>query len=73
MWFEPRLNARPFQCFFSIASGFGTIGLRGRTVWLRVIEGELNLERIVYTDHESTRTLEWKVTVHPGAEVQKEV
>jgi hypothetical protein len=65
LWFAPRLKTQPFQCFFSTASGFGTIALHNRTVSIHLIEGELPIERLVFGDHPSP--LEWKVTVRPDA------
>jgi len=65
--FAPKLKTSPFQCFFSTAFGFGTIALGGRKLSIRVIEGELPIENLVFTDSESTRTLEWKVTARAGA------
>jgi uncharacterized protein (DUF608 family) len=69
LWFAPRLKARPFQCFFSIASGFGTIALHERTVSIRMIEGELAIERLVFADVQSP--MEWKVTVRPDVVATK--
>jgi uncharacterized protein (DUF608 family) len=65
LWFAPRLKTQPFQCFFSTASGFGTIALHNRTVSIHLIEGELPIERLVFGDNPSP--LEWKVTVRPDA------
>lgn len=73
LWFSPRLEVRPFQCFFSAASGFGTIALHERVVSIRVIEGLLNVEKLVFTDEAGTRSLDWKVTVQPGTLASKEV
>ena len=70
LWFAPRLKARPFQCFFSTASGFGTIGLLERTVSVRVIEGELRLKKLVFA---GGVPIEWSVTVRPDATVTKAV
>jgi uncharacterized protein (DUF608 family) len=71
LWFQPRLKARPFQCFFSTASGFGTISLHQRTVSIRIIEGELAIEKLVFEDARSP--LEWRVTARPGAVATKNI
>ncbi len=71
VWFWPRLKARPFQCFFSTASGFGTIALHGRTVSIRIIEGELVVEKMIFEDTQSP--LEWRVTVRPGSVATKNI
>ncbi len=70
LWFAPRLKARPFQSFFSTASGFGTITVHDRTLTVRVIEGELPIEKLVYADK---GPIEWKVTARPGAPATKTV
>jgi hypothetical protein len=66
LWFAPRLKGRPFQSFFSTASGYGTIALHDRTVRVRVIEGQLAIEKLVVADGEAEHSLDWKVTVTPG-------
>jgi hypothetical protein len=66
VWFGPRLKARPFECFFSTAAGFGTIALRDQAVHIRMLEGELRVEKLVYDDGKNKRSLDWKVTAQPG-------
>ncbi len=65
--FAPKLKATPFQCFFSAAFGYGTIAIDGRKLSIRIAEGELPIEKLVFTDAESTRTLDWKITARPDA------
>lgn len=67
LWFGPRLSVRPFKTFFSTASGFGSILLDARSLHIQVLEGELQVERLVLTDGAKSRTLEWKTTARPGA------
>ena len=62
LWFAPRLQVRPFQCFFSTASGFGTIALHQRTITVRIIEGELAIEKLNFAE---SPTRKWKITVRP--------
>jgi uncharacterized protein (DUF608 family) len=62
LWFSPKLKVQPFQCFFSTASGFGTIALHESTVTVRMVEGELPIEHLV---HENAAPIDWKVTVRP--------
>jgi uncharacterized protein (DUF608 family) len=69
----PKLKVRPFQCFFSTASGFGTITLDGHTVRIRILEGELPVERMVVADAGQTRSMDWKVTVHAGVPATKTI
>ena len=71
LWFAPRLKVRPFQCFFSTASGFGTLALHDRRITIRIIEGELAIERLMLADHPSP--IEWKVTALPDAPATKTI
>ena len=71
VWFAPRLKARPFECFFSTASGFGTIGVHERTIRIRMIEGELAIEKLIFDDAQVP--VEWNVTVRPDAVATKEI
>jgi len=64
LWFGPRLKSRPFQCFFSAASGFGTIALHERTIAIRMIEGELAIEKLVLDE---APPIDWKITARPDA------
>jgi uncharacterized protein (DUF608 family) len=73
VWLGPRVKTRPFECFFSTASGFGTIALRERAVAIRIIEGELTVEKIVIADGAGTRSSEWKITVRPDAVATREI
>jgi uncharacterized protein (DUF608 family) len=67
LWFAPRLNVRPFTSFFSTAFGFGTIALHDRTVSIRLIEGELPIDKMVFTDATGTRSFDWKISIRPEA------
>jgi len=69
--FAPKLKVRPFQCFFSTASGYGTVTLDGHTVSVHIVEGELPIEKLTLTDGDSTHTVDWKITVRPAAVVTK--
>jgi hypothetical protein len=73
VWFGPRIKTRPFECFFSTASGFGTIGLRERVVSLRMIEGELTVHKLVFREGEAERSLDWNTTVRPDAIATKTI
>ena len=71
--FGPKLKARPFVSFFSTASGFGSISHDGHNIAVNVMEGELAIEKLVFTDAEGTRTLDWKATAKPNAPATKAV
>jgi uncharacterized protein (DUF608 family) len=65
LWFGPRLSIRPFKTFFSTASGFGSITLEARKIRVQVLEGELQVEKLVLTGGAQSRLLEWKTTIRP--------
>ena len=67
LWFGPKLSQRPFKIFFSTASGFGVLTLTGTELQIRVIEGNLTIERLVLTDNGQTTTLDWKATAGRNA------
>jgi uncharacterized protein (DUF608 family) len=69
--FGPKLKTRPFASFFSTAFGYGIITLDGRNLTVRMIEGELPIEKLEFTDGEGTRAVEWKATAHPDAPATK--
>jgi hypothetical protein len=69
--FGPKLKAHPFSSFFSTASGYGTISLDGHTVTVIMIEGELAIQKLQFTDAEGTRLLDWKATARPNAPATK--
>jgi hypothetical protein len=69
--FGPKLKVHPFASFFSTASGYGTITFDGHTVTVNMIEGELAIEKLQFTDAEGTRALDWKVTARPNTPATK--
>jgi hypothetical protein len=71
--FAPRLKVRPFSSFFSTASGFGTISLDRQAVTIRILEGELSIEKLVLPNGEESRSLDWKTTVRPGTPASKSI
>jgi len=73
LYFGPKLNERPFKCFFSAASGFGTVTLDTRQISVRIIEGELHLEKLVLTLEGETSTLDWNTVARPDANAIKAI
>ena len=71
--FGPKLKVRPFVTLFSSASGYGTITLDGHGVSVNVFEGELVIEKLMFTDGEGTRTIDWKTTARPNSTATKSV
>jgi uncharacterized protein (DUF608 family) len=66
LWFSPQLQVRPFRCFFSAASGFGSIELNQQSLSVSVIEGELEIEKLVSPGKVS----DWKVTIRQGSSAE---
>ena len=73
LWFGPRLKARPFKTFFSTATGFGTMELSDRQLRVRVIEGELHVEKLVLTAAGRTKTVEWQTSIRPNEPAVKDI
>lgn len=65
--FAPRLELRPFNCFFSTASAYGVITLNGHNLTVRVVEGELAIEKLEFIDSSGARSIEWKTIVRTEA------
>jgi len=73
LWFGPKLNSRPFRSFFSTAFAYGVIDLSADSLRVRVLEGELPVEKLVLASKGEEKSLDWKVTVRPGAPVSKSI
>jgi hypothetical protein len=65
IYLAPKLDVRPFRCFFSTAFAFGVIELDAGTVRVRVIEGRLPVEQFVLTRGSETTRIKWKVAIGP--------
>ncbi|MFZ0393778.1 MAG: GH116 family glycosyl hydrolase [Terracidiphilus sp.] len=70
LWFSPRLQVRPFMCFFSTASAFGSIELSQESISVGVIEGELRIEKLVLGGEANGKTLDWKTIIHQGSSAE---
>ena len=73
LYFGPKLKIRPFASLFSTASGYGTVTLDGRNLTVNMIEGELAIDRLQFTDGDGTRGIDWKTTAHPNSPATKSV
>jgi len=71
--FGPKLKVRPFVSLFSTAFGYGTISLDGRNLTVKVIEGELPIEKLVLTDADGAHSVDWKTTARPNAPATKSI
>lgn len=63
LWFSPQLQVRPFRCFFSTASAFGSIELGRQSLSVQITEGELQIEKLVLDGKEN----DWNVTIRQGS------
>jgi hypothetical protein len=50
LWIKPQLSVRPFRTFFSVASGFGTVTLDDNQLAIDLIEGEMQIDRVILRD-----------------------
>ena len=66
LWFGPRLKVRPFKTFFSTATGFGCIDLGNDALSVRMVEGELAIQKIVLVKGGRSRAIDWKTTARSG-------
>jgi len=73
LWFGPQLSIRPFVSFFSTAFGYGSIALDDRAVSIRMIEGELPVEKLVLTVEGKANSIDWKTTARPDAAAIKSI
>lgn len=46
LWLDPKVAKRPFQTFFSTATGYGTLLLEKNSITVSMLEGELHLKRL---------------------------
>jgi uncharacterized protein (DUF608 family) len=67
LWFAPRQPARPFRCFFSTQSGWGTVTLDAKRLTVAVAEGELALEKVVIGSGKHQVTIEQRSVVKAGS------
>lgn len=66
LWFGPQVSIRPFKTFFCTAPGFGIITQDARTIRIQMLEGELQVEKLVLSEGTQNRTMDWKTIVRPG-------
>ena len=69
--FGPKLKVHPFVSLFSTAMGWGTITLDGRSLTVSLIEGELPIENLQFTDGDGTRTIEWRTVARANSPAMK--
>jgi len=60
----PAIDTKHFRCFFSTATGWGTLSLRGNRLEVRLQEGKLTVDTLQVTCGSQT------VTLHPGLTVR---
>lgn len=62
LWFGPQVAARPFQTFFSAATGYGTIRLADDSLTVSMLQGTLEIELLVLTRGGESATIPWAAT-----------
>ena len=70
LWFGPKLKKRPFNTFFSTATGFGTIALDKSSLTVSVIEGKLALKQVQLDLGKSSIELVIDKVAKPGSPVK---
>jgi hypothetical protein len=60
LWLAPRIDREPFTCFFSTASGWGTLHLSRNRLRIHLAAGELAVDKVEITRHGQT------IILHPG-------
>ncbi|BDI32091.1 hypothetical protein CCAX7_41420 [Capsulimonas corticalis] len=70
LWFGPKIGGGRFQAFFSAESGFGTVRLADGALTVDLIEGELQVAKLVLSQGGQERELSWEATARVGAPVQ---
>jgi uncharacterized protein (DUF608 family) len=66
LYLEPRMAVDPFKVFFSTATGWGTITIKGKEVSIHLEEGRLQVDKLVITLNGKTTTVKPKLTVEKG-------
>ena len=66
LWLDPKTKSRPFTCFFSTASGYGTLSLDRRFLTIDLLEGTLACRRIVLGAGAQRMDLPVALSVHAG-------
>jgi uncharacterized protein (DUF608 family) len=62
LYLKPQLNVENFEVFFSTATGWGTIAIHGREITVKIEEGSLDIERLVFDRSGEIITLTPRVT-----------
>jgi uncharacterized protein (DUF608 family) len=62
----PRLDADPFTCFISTASGWGTLTLRADRLEVRLVNGELQVDTLQIASHGKSFILHPGLTLRAG-------
>jgi uncharacterized protein (DUF608 family) len=71
--FGPRIDALPFQVFFSTETAHGTVRLTEDTLTIDILEGELRVDMLILTSGGETREVPWGETVRAGTSISKRV
>jgi uncharacterized protein (DUF608 family) len=66
LWFGPKLATKPFNSFFSAASGFGTIRLDAGKLTIQMVEGKLPVQDLRFSAAGGERVISVSGTALPS-------
>jgi len=66
LYLAPKVSERPFRCFFSTASGWGSFTLNENSLEINLAEGQLEVERLVVAHDDREADLQPRLTVLAG-------
>jgi len=66
LWFGPRLTAKRFRAFFCTGTGWGTILLTKKSLTIRMIQGQLAVDRVRLTLDGKTREIPADLVAETG-------
>ncbi|MEO7714761.1 MAG: hypothetical protein ABIY70_01045, partial [Capsulimonas sp.] len=72
LWFAPKAEGEaPFQAFFSAETGYGSVRLAGDVLEINMIEGHLQVDRLILTRNGDTQEIPWNITARDGERAVK--
>ena len=63
LFFAPKLDVKPFKCFFSTASGYGTITLERDSLNISMLQGQLSFDSLEVEDNSNKYVIAEKYIV----------
>jgi len=69
LYLAPKLTERPFRCFLSTATGYGTVTLEPSALILELLEGELKIDSVELCLGGKTATIPWNFSARTGRSI----